>query len=106
MTTRVDPGELRGAAKKLEPSGPYNAKTDGSAFTSASVGLSTLATASALRVSRQAADSAVGVVRARLEEWQSILTTSATEYKDSDVGAAQRLKGLGDLNQPPKGGSS
>lgn len=99
MTLMVDPDELRGAATRI---GGADLLTDTpltTAFDPAAAAIAGTDSEKAIRASGDAARSAIEVVTGRLQEWSAVLTTSASDYQETDERAARRLAGLGDFNQ-------
>lgn len=109
MTTRVDPDELRTAATKFAPAvafgpvWPPSTSTAGLAVTFAAAGVYQLDTGTALSETKTSLLSALATLGGRKAAWESILNESADAYEGTDVTAAKRLAGLGDLNRPLPG---
>lgn len=98
MTLRVDPEGLRAAAgfvAELAPrigAAPHlGAKPEADKLASSNVGA---ALANSDTCSKQAKDT----IKARFDEFSSLLALSAETYAGTDMDAANRLASLGDLN--------
>ncbi|NNG98900.1 type VII secretion target [Gordonia araii] len=109
----VTPEELRRATKAIignDP--PQSSSNEAFPIGNGAAGISSTDTAKALTGARASAEQALEVVRGRLQAWDSVLTTSATEYEETDKKnaeclspdylnnlASNRVAGLGDFNQ-------
>ena len=102
----VSPEELRDASRKISefttgtvPMSPgARPGTSVRSLTSAAGGVAGTDTANALCEALAAATSATEVVRLRIGAWASSLTSAADDFGTSDVESAERLAGLGDMN--------
>ncbi|PXW35133.1 UNVERIFIED_CONTAM: hypothetical protein DES50_10174 [Williamsia faeni] len=110
MTTQVDPEDLREAARQIgggttgtTPFGGVSPGTATSSLRFAGTGMSATDTATALTTAADAAETAVEVVRARISEWNSILTESAETFETTEEVSTRRLEALGDFNTRPQG---
>ncbi|WP_232718568.1 type VII secretion target [Gordonia metallireducens] len=108
-TAKVDPNELREASSNfkpvvaMQPVWPPASGAVGMAVSLAASGLDGLETSGALTETTKSLSSALATLAGRKAAWESILTTSADDYENTDLTAARRLEGLGDLNQPLPG---
>lgn len=100
---RVDPGELRGAATKLDALGTDMDAATSTTVSTAGSGISWSQTSKALQPVDDQCTRAVDVLAGRMREMASVCTRSATEYRDTDVDAAKNLTAMGELNTLPPG---
>lgn len=98
MTVKVEPDDLRKAGATIGQGGHGSGEAAAGGIGEGGSGIAGTSTAAALQASGSAASQAVQTVRGRMEEWQNVLNESAANYHDTDTGAANRMKALGDFN--------
>lgn len=110
MTTQVDPEDLRAAARQIGGGmtgttsfgGVATPDTATSSLRFGGTGIPGTDTSAALTTAAGAAATAIEVVRSRISEWNTVLTTSAETFQITEEDSTRRLEALGDFNTRPQ----
>lgn len=109
MTTQVDPEDLRAAARQIGGGmtgttsyGDATPDTATSSLRFGGTGIPSTDTSAASTTAASAAATAIEVVRSRISEWNTVLTTSAETFQTTEEDSTRRLEALGDFNTRPQ----